>query len=776
MKKNIFKMAALLSQFLLPLSVLSCRQPMKNVNKITSVNASINDEKGLLKIHFLKSIKSNLILTYDTHKRVQTSKIEDDGYTHIFQFNPSQFTYNKSYSFDLFLDNKTEVSAVNNSSNFLFKFEKLNTNTQEKLDNSSHDTTPIEKEKTNSILSLEPLTEKEKNVLSIHLEFAQNSPLFLTYDTDKRVQTSKIIDNGHTHIFEFLSPEIEYNKEYVFDLFLDKCLENKAVNNSTNFSFVFKKEMKQKIQNSETKKPEIKKEKENKPQQFPDFPIIPPNFPNFNKINKENHTYPSFVDKFTKINRVNAYKEIYDRTFAVKFGVKLNNNSSNDFRSTNNGTAWLLDYHKINDNKYKLFLATNLHVAGDLSNTLSEELNKKLNYEDPRGNKAIAISLGKSSQKITDFEAKNNKFIYGNQEKYRTKWLASDNRFTDYGKTDFSAEHTKFSDGISAPKLIFAGYDFIKDEYVNQFQKEAKEKLKEKIKSIEDKDEDDKDSEYWIANNALKNQQKFPFYTDFAVFEVEIDMSKMASEYAQWFKDSISGLDAYLTRLSNTNVLPNQDKSVSKYMLTKDYITSHNEIKNPTQNNLWNSKEAYIAGYVGIDNGYSAWSLNNPIERNSSIQWAYRSPENKEAFAVASYNYEEKVTTNNFYPYTSVHGKVLLDRYGFNETVWFSSLYYGASGSLVYNDFGQMIGIYSSVASSVNLYDLSKQAGFTPFLLSQDYGKGDKKIKAYNLIDGSDKNLYPAQKASFRENLRVIYPNGFDDKGSTTTALFENGF
>ncbi|WWV64280.1 hypothetical protein RRG40_04390 [Mycoplasmopsis felis] len=47
--------------------------------------------------------------------------------------------------------------------------------------------------------------------------------------------------------------------------------------------------------------------------------------------------------------------------------------------------------------------------------------------------------------------------------------------------------------------------------------------------------------------------------------------------------------------------------------------------------------------------------------------------------------------------------------------------------------------------------------------------------KAYNLIDGTDKNRFPAQTASYRENLAKIYPNGFNDN-NFKTALFPEGF
>nr|WP_307923898.1 hypothetical protein [Mycoplasmopsis bovis] len=55
------------------------------------------------------------------------------------------------------------------------------------------------------------------------------------------------------------------------------------------------------------------------------------------------------------------YKELYDRTFSLKYLTKLSNGEP---LSNGSGTTWLLDYHKYTNqkDKYKLFFATNLHV------------------------------------------------------------------------------------------------------------------------------------------------------------------------------------------------------------------------------------------------------------------------------------------------------------------------------------------------------------------------------------------------------------------------------
>ncbi|WP_416374195.1 DUF31 family putative serine protease [Mycoplasmopsis felis] len=95
--------------------------------------------------------------------------------------------------------------------------------------------------------------------------------------------------------------------------------------------------------------------------QPPEFPGLPPGFtfPSFDRTNL--HTYPNFVNEFTKVDKEVIYNEIFDRTFAIKFGVGKKTGDENYFLSTDSGTGWLLDYYKKDENNYKLFFATNLH-------------------------------------------------------------------------------------------------------------------------------------------------------------------------------------------------------------------------------------------------------------------------------------------------------------------------------------------------------------------------------------------------------------------------------
>ncbi|TDV23566.1 putative peptidase DUF31 [Mycoplasmopsis mustelae] len=503
------------------------------------------------------------------------------------------------------------------------------------------------------------------------------------------------------------------------------------------------------------------------------FPVFDPS---------KNNQYPEYAKEYQTVDRNVIYKEIFDRSFAIKFGIgKKINNTDNDFRSTGTGTAWLLDYYKENENKYKLFFATNLHVASDLSNTLDDALAEKLNYQDPRNIRANSISIGKASKR-ENFDVQTNNYKYQSNQANNVHWYTSESKFTDANKSDSGASVTTLTQGISAPKLIFAGFDFIKREYIQPLQAELRKKAQEWLKTAAPGDEDDEGSEYNIIKKQLLNSETFyPFYTDFAIFEIDIDMSNMNETTKTSFKDAINAVDSYIQRLSDTPKLPNQDKSISKYMQTTDYMTAYFEKYSTNNQNLWNSKQVYIGGYPQLTtDGMATWSINNPNQRTSTTEkYNTRGLTNDKQFALPSNSSEEKITTGNFNPYGKAQGRLLGDYYGYNYSIWFSSLYYGASGSVVYNEFGQIIGIYDSVNSSVEPNDLSKIAGFAPLLLAKDVARNNVVLKAYNLIDGSDKSKYPAQTASYRENLTKIYPNGFDRSNggnSFKTALFPNGF
>lgn len=509
------------------------------------------------------------------------------------------------------------------------------------------------------------------------------------------------------------------------------------------------------------------------PTDKPELPVWPPTFPKIDNSSK--HTYPEYASKFIKVDSNVLYNEIFDRTFALKFATKQENGG---FISNDKGTGWLLDYYqyKSNPNKYKLFIATNLHVIGNFSNSLSDELNKKLNYEDPVKDKVVAVALGKAKNKPTQFSALPNNTA--NQEANKNEWIAkyytNSNELVDYDKSE-GVTDTIQSSAISAPKIVFAAYDFMKKESMQKYQADLQKNAEQWHKNLKNSGEIDEDYKKPMFDAYFKGNKHIGVMVDFAVFEVDVDLSSAPEELKQWVNNAIKGLDSYIDRLEKTDILPNQNKEISKYMLTTDYVSAAKNEKN--ENNLYNIQNIFIGGYP-FGHKHGMWVINNPIERNSENITSYnRSPVNARTFALPADNHESKLEFgNNLLIYGNTWRKLMAQWYGYHHNINFSSLYYGASGSLVYNEFGQMIGIYDAVRANVNSGDLLQGGGFAPFIQSSDInGVTGDTLYAYNLIDGTDKSKFAHQSNSFRENLRIIYPNGFEN-GENTTKLFDKGF
>ncbi|TQF40187.1 MIP family Ig-specific serine endopeptidase [Mycoplasmopsis bovis] len=502
----------------------------------------------------------------------------------------------------------------------------------------------------------------------------------------------------------------------------------------------------------------------------PSIPFDPsniPTFPNFpfNRFNNQDkHKYPEHHTKFKTVDSKTLYKELYDRTFSLKYLTKLSNGEP---LSNGSGTTWLLDYHKYTNqkDKYKLFFATNLHVLARFSNSLEESVQKRLNYYDPTGDKVIAVALGKSAN-VTNFDQKTNKTTSNGYSP--ATYFTNSSEFINYEKLS-NITSAKETSAISEPKLVFAAVDFMNDEAIKNIQSGLNEST-EQYKNYKTKSGEIE--HYKTAYDDFDSKKKVPITVDFAVFEVDVDLEKADETFKNWINDAIKGLDSYIDRLDKTNYLPNQDKNISKYMQTTDYVSASYDKSN--QNNLWNAKDIYIAGYPSQGNN-ATWMQNNPTERNSDSITSYKTGlKNKDTFAFATGSIEEKIgIPSNAKINDNYWNRVMASWYGYQYNINFSSLYYGASGSLAYNEFGQMIGIYNAVSARVDYGDLLQSGGIAPFLQSSDIKAIENTIYAYNLIDGSNKSIYKNQKNSFRENLKTLYPSGFSD-GTKKTKLFDS--
>ncbi|QGZ97911.1 hypothetical protein GE118_03825 [Mycoplasma sp. NEAQ87857] len=504
----------------------------------------------------------------------------------------------------------------------------------------------------------------------------------------------------------------------------------------------------------------------------PQPPVIPPFF---NQNYTKQNSYPDYISRYNSkfVSAETIYQEIYDRTFSLQLPTRLNDPTlSNDILSNNQGTGWLLDYHRYtNTNKYKLFIATNLHVLGNFSNANSQQVLNELNYVDPTGNTPAGVALGKTEHTPTSFASIPNlsysQFI--NQRGGSVKYYGSEQFFTTDRGFSSTYNSTTYTPNVytSSPQIVFAAVDYISDKAYNQF-KPMIDTLWNTYK------QQYPDSEAVEGYNKLTNK-KIPFYTDFGVIEFDVDLDHADETFRGWINKAVSAVDNYIARTKQSG-LPNT--LTGSNFMTLDYLSKGRDLSqtNPEYAfGLSNAKNIYIAGYPRNTDGTTLWMQNNPTERNGNTISYFRPPKNVDAFAYSTNDANSKIEVGNISIYTDVWNRPFVDFYGFNYNIRFSSLFFGASGSVAYNDFGEIVGIYNNTSQSTKFGDLLKSATFAPFLQTANISTPIGTIYAYNLIDGTDKNLFPEQTHSFRDNLRLIYKNGFSD-GTRTTALFPQGY
>ncbi|QNM93335.1 DUF31 family protein [Mycoplasma sp. Pen4] len=524
--------------------------------------------------------------------------------------------------------------------------------------------------------------------------------------------------------------------------------------------------------------------------QPPRIPFIPM-IPDQNEIIKKNNSYASYASMYNDsvVNPNDLYSEIYDRTFSIIPA----NAYANDPQSllAFQGTGWLLDYHKVDDNNYKLFIATNMHIIGQYGNDSSDEKLNTLGYVNQNNTVASGFALGKAI-KPTDFSPLPNNYNYvqPNARGAGVKYYANNQRLTsrDYR----NGAITTMTQAFSTPRVIFAGVDFMDDETYNQYKdninevwESYKQRQREEIERLKRLRETEAASEIETFINT--QYDKIPFYTDFGVLEMDVNLANADDTLRGWILDAIHAVDKYVARMSNRDAkLPNYTNSTNSMFPTLDMLSKGKEL---SQNNpayefgLSNAKNVYVAGYPSQNNGSkrTVFMQNNPIERDQDIVTPFYNRRgtkvpNSQYFGYSTNDVESRMDNGNLSIYSSLWNRPFIDNYGFNYNIKFSSLFYGASGSVVYNEFGEIIGIYSLIRSNASFGDLLDVSGFTPLLQTADINvifDPSKKIYGYNLID---KTGFTHQTHSYRSNLSILYPNGFDGNGNRKTALFPNGF
>ncbi|WP_371246750.1 MIP family Ig-specific serine endopeptidase [Mycoplasmopsis agassizii] len=465
-----------------------------------------------------------------------------------------------------------------------------------------------------------------------------------------------------------------------------------------------------------------------------DTPDLPPNFP------------PSTGDKLelppvetahsALLTEAQVRQNIFDKTFAITFSASSNEDPNSLVYNLPVGTAWLLDYakHERETNKYTLFLATNAHVAERAYNAFpdtSVEAKQKyseLFYEKNANMKWKGIALGVADKSKIEF--KNDNTDISNQVKFVTNVTysgADTTRYQDIGDT-----------GITKLNTIFVAANFL-DE---------------------------------ASNSALETQVNEPngYIKDFAVVSVTVDLSVLEKTegnpklLASHIKKAMETLDKEISKYKTETDVPNlYNKNLpfvdvdqaSIYLRSKNSKNSINDKYNSVLSHSYpNTRKIYISGYPS-DNNIQRYMQNNPQDSDEGM-FNFRSFTNGSEVEFLGKKYQ------------GIYTNAWLDN---------SSLYYGSSGSLAVNEYGLINGIYSVVSASVNINDVSKKGGFTYLVQAGDihyepYSGTGAIVYAHNLIDGTNKELYPKQTKSYRQNLQYLIKQKAMT-GFSKTALFD---
>ncbi|TPR54054.1 MIP family Ig-specific serine endopeptidase [Metamycoplasma neophronis] len=453
-------------------------------------------------------------------------------------------------------------------------------------------------------------------------------------------------------------------------------------------------------------------------------------------------------------NNKDYIDDILSRSFSLRWSFKDG--------TWTGGTAWLLDYHKTDENKYSLFLATNYHVAVDLYRDDDQEIY----YQNKRVN----------SNPINEFLIS---FDLKNSQSNEIKNLANKYKFN----KDFAYRMLK---GKAIPKVLFLAQNFM-DSHIN--------------------DE---------GNN---------YYSDFAVIQWDVDLSKqltledlnLPSDYSasakqielknkniEWalmvrhIKGAINNLNnSYQKFVKGQNEYLMNNKTIpyatlpyynlseirrnffnkvtpepiyeSPFNKRPDNVLSINQLSDLVNEYLGDYKyayniNAYLAGF-SLLNGVAPKTLTN-ITPGQEEKLGFKEDEFNRPVLIVDKTYNNKRVAD--------HGTA----FNLNE----KSLFYGIalkylalrrgkggmSGSMVVNEENLPFGIFfgntngGMIIDSNHKYVSLASLLIAPFSQEISFWENGLKVDKYNLIDGTDKQKYPHQIHSYRERLQAIYGNDYE--------------
>ncbi len=450
------------------------------------------------------------------------------------------------------------------------------------------------------------------------------------------------------------------------------------------------------------------------------------------------------ASNLAKLTDAQAYEKLKNRTFAIAFNSvdKTHENNPDDVvKYEPTGTGWLLDA-AYNENKTEvmMYIATNAHVFARSFNTLDSK------YKDTFPEYFTEPNNGE----------KVDSFIIGVPKKEANIQAIDNNSRPDVNNTPVYFINKQLGGGseigiegiFDNPKTVFVA--------LNIFDNQTNEQLKQTSPTSPGSQK---------INNGIGK--------DFAVFGLKVNLAKLDElilkndankENLQLFKEHIEkaiiDIEQDIAKFQ-TQQYPNHDKKTVPY-ISYDYTSIYQKgIAEPEKLGISefatlspNTTKLYLLGYPSLD-GQQFLMRNYPKNLTNK------------PFAISNDSFSNGLALNDILSPNRSYSS-----FGFITFIENSGLYYGASGSLVINDYGLPVGIYSAVQTKGGNLDISGKAGYTPFVQIADF---DSYGLAHNLIDGTNKKLFPKQEKSYRQNLKKLSENEGEFKDFRKTLLFPDG-
>ncbi|MDW2926859.1 MIP family Ig-specific serine endopeptidase [Mesomycoplasma ovipneumoniae] len=478
--------------------------------------------------------------------------------------------------------------------------------------------------------------------------------------------------------------------------------------------------------------------------------FVPHFNPNFIQRGIENAKHlreqqkPELASNLAKLTETKAYEKLKNRTFAIAFNSVDKTDESNPNHVVKYepiGTGWLLDA-AYNENKTEvmLYIATNAHVFARSFNTLDSKYKDTFPeyFTEPNNGEKVDSFIIGVPKKEANIQAIDN----------NTRPDANNTPVYFINKQLGGAAEIGIEGIFDNPKTVFVA--------LNIFDNQTNEQLKQTSTTSPGSQK---------INNGIGK--------DFAVFGLKVNLAKLDDliskndankENLQLFKEHIKkaivDIEQDIAKFQ-TQQYPNHDKKAVPY-ISYDYTSIYQkDIAEPEKLGISestilspNTTKLYLLGYPSLD-GQQFLMRNYPKNFTNK------------PFAISNDSFSNGLALNDILSPNRSYSS-----FGFITFIENSGLYYGASGSLVINDYGLPVGIYSAVQTRGGNLDISGKAGYTPFVQIADF---DSYGLRHNLIDGTNKKLFPKQEKSYRQNLKKLSENEGEFKDFRKTLLFPDG-